>query len=86
MLQVCLELLGLPVTKLFIGLLVVERDCLIALIHLGSICFLLVALHDPNDGFVPGDILILRVDQVFPHTARLSIGRGNLEEDTIFSD
>lgn len=86
MLQVCLELFGLPIAKLLVGLLVVERYCLIALVDLRSICFLLVALHDPNDGFVPRDILILRVDQVFPHAARLSIGCGNLEEDTIFGD
>ena len=86
MLQVCLKLLGLPVTKLLIGLLVVERDCLIALIYLRAICFLLVALHDSNDSFVPGNILILRVDQVFPHAARLSIDRGNLKKDTVFRD
>ena len=52
-LQVCLELLRLPITKLFISVLVVECDGLIALDYLRPISLILITLHDTYDGFMP---------------------------------
>ena len=52
-LQVCLELLRLPITKLFIGVLVVESDGLVALDYLRPICLILIALHDAYDSLMP---------------------------------
>ena len=56
MLQVCLELLRLPITKLLIGVLVVESDGLVALDYLRPICLILIALHDTYDSLMPRDV------------------------------
>ena len=63
-LQIGLQLLRLPVAKLFVSLSVIESDDLVALNHLRAICLLLVALHDADNSLVPG--CVPGRDQVFP--------------------
>ena len=53
MLEVRLQLFGLPVAKLLIRIFVIECYGLVTLVNLGSISFLLIALHYANDGLVP---------------------------------
>ena len=55
-LQVCLQLFRLPIAELLIRLLVVEGDGLVAFDHLRTISLLHVALHDADDGALPGYI------------------------------
>ena len=78
--QVLLELFGLPVTELFISISVVEGDCLITLVNMRAICLLLVALHDADNSLVPG--CVPRRDQVFP----LILVVRYFAEESVFGD
>ena len=66
--QVIFQLFSLPVTELLISVFVVKRHGLISFNYLCAVCLLLVALHDSNDGLVPGNVR--RCDQILPRLPR----------------
>ena len=80
-LQVGLKLLGLPVAKLLVCILVAEGDCLVSLQHLRAICLLHVALHDSDHGTLPRKVT--HSDQVFPLTGTPQCFSWNFEEASV---
>ena len=82
-LQISLKLFGLPVTKLFVRLLIVERDYLIAFNDLCTISLLLIALHDADYCLMPG--WVTRGEQILPF-GLTAIFAWHLEEEAILGD
>ena len=81
-LQIGLQLLRLPVAKLFVCLPVIESDDLVTLNHLRTICLFLITLHDTNNSLMPRQITCL--EQVLPF-GRASITSWHLEKEAILS-